>query len=101
MTAAPCARPNPASRHLPDPPGARPRRRGRTCGPRSASGKEHQLELADLQFVPADQCALFDPLTVEVGAVERADVVDGEGPVVAPPDLRVPAGHGDVVQEDI
>src|SRR5262245_6069901 len=100
VTAAPCARLVHASRHLPDPPG---KRTGRRVGswPRSASRKEHEFELADLELVPADQLALLDPLTVEVGAVQRADVVDGEAPPNAAPDLGVTSGHGDVVQEDV
>src|SRR5207245_10922381 len=68
---------------------------------RSTAAEEDQLDLADLERVPADQLALLDPLAIEVGAVQRADVVDGEGPLLPAPDLRVPPGHGDVVQEDV
>src|SRR6266536_1994806 len=98
--AVPCARP-PPSRHLPGPPGARPRRRARTSRPRSSRREEYQLELADLQLLATDQVALLDPFPVEVGAVQRADVMDGEAAAVAAPDLGVPAGHGDVVEEDV
>src|SRR3712207_2191527 len=41
---------------------------------RSTAGEEHQLELADLQLVAGDELAVLDPLAVQVGAVERADV---------------------------
>src|SRR5215207_6808877 len=66
----------------------------------SAAGEEHQLELADLQLVAGDELAVLDPLPVEVGAVQRADVVDGEA-VGAAADLGVAARDGDVVEEDV
>src|SRR4029453_16004925 len=44
----------------------------------STAGEEHQLELADLELVAGDELAVLDPLPVEVGAVQGADVVDGE-----------------------
>ena len=46
--------------------------------PGSTAGEEHQLELADLELVAGDELAVLDPLPVEVGAVQGADVVDGE-----------------------
>src|SRR5215216_5373497 len=67
----------------------------------STSGEEHQLELADLELVAGDQLAVLDPLPVQVGAVEGADVVDGEGAVGAAADLGVAARDGDVVEEDV
>src|SRR4029453_12233618 len=45
---------------------------------RSTAGEEHQLELADLQLVAGDELAVLHPLPVQVGAVQGADVVDGE-----------------------
>src|SRR6266540_7469091 len=81
-----CARPDPAS--------------PRPATSRSAAGEEDQLELADLQLVAGDQVAVLDPLPVEVGAIERAHVVDGEA-AAATGDLGVAARHGDVVQEDV
>src|SRR5215211_2455436 len=66
----------------------------------STSGEEHQLELADLELVAGDQLAVLDPLPVQVGAVQGADVVDGEG-VGPAADLRVAARDGDVVEEDV
>ena len=41
-----------------------------------------------------------DALAVEVGAVEAADVADDEAAALAD-ELRVPAGHGHVVEEDV
>src|SRR5690348_916304 len=62
--------------------------------------QEHQPELPDLQFVAAVQVSLFDPLSIEVGAVETADVVDGEGGAIVV-HLGMPAGHGDVIEKDV
>ena len=74
------------------------------CGSSSvqrATGEEDQAELADLHLVPAVQRDLLDPLTVDVGAVQAADVADGEHPAAVPAELHVPAGDGDVVEEDV
>src|SRR5690349_4469430 len=57
-----------------------------------------QLVLADLDFVAVLQAMRLDPAPVDVGAVQRAEIVDVEA-VPAPHDQRVVAGHGDVVQE--
>src|SRR5215218_7475236 len=66
----------------------------------STAGEEHQLELADLQLIAGDELAVLDPLAVEVGAVQGANVVDGEA-VGAAADLGVAARDGDVVEEDV
>ena len=42
------------------------------------AGEERQLELADLELVAVGERRLLDPLAVQVGAVERADVADLE-----------------------
>src|SRR6266567_8411469 len=74
------------------------------CGAGGGAGRgareEDQLELADLDLVAAGQGRGIDPLAVHEGAIEAAAVLQGEGAVLAP-DLGVPAGHGDVVQEDV
>ena len=55
-----------------------------TCAPPPRSDaaaraeQEHQAELAHLDLVTAAQVGLLDPLTVHVGAVQAADVADGE-----------------------
>src|SRR3546814_11282324 len=60
---------------------------------------EQQLERADLELVAIREGRVLDPLPVEVRAVERADVGQAVA-VVGLADLGVPAGHGDVVEED-
>src|ERR1044072_1329550 len=58
-----------------------------------------ELVLADLDLVAVGEPVRLDPATVDVGAVERAAVVDVEA--VAPPHQQgVVAGDGDVVEED-
>src|SRR3954447_26996657 len=90
-------------------PGARP-----GCGP-SGSGRPaegsvgvpisapsalqvSQLVLAHLELVPVLQLVRLDPAAVDVGAVERAEVVEIE-PVAPPHDQRVVARHRDVVEK--
>jgi hypothetical protein len=68
--------------------------------PGSTAGEEHQLELADLELVAGDELAVLHPLPVQVGAVQGADVVDGEA-AGATADLGVAARDGDVVEEDV
>ena len=58
-----------------------------------------QLVLADLDLVAVGEPVRLDPAAVDVGAVERAEVVDVEA-VAAPHQQRVVAGDGDVVEED-
>src|SRR3954447_17344985 len=67
---------------------------------RRGAGEEHQPELADPDLVTVLQQRVVDPVAVDVGPVEAADVVDPVGPVGAM-ELHVPAGHGDVVEEDV
>src|SRR5262245_51182931 len=58
-----------------------------------------QLELADLDLVTVLESVRLDSPSVDVGAVERAQVVDVE-PVLAPDQQSVVARDGHVVQED-
>src|SRR5947209_58972 len=67
-------------------------------GPRSCH--EHQPELADLDLVAVAQGGGLDALAVDVGAVEAADVADGERAALAV-ELGVAPGHGHVVEEDV
>src|SRR3546814_19923787 len=60
---------------------------------------EQQLERADLELVAIREGRVLDPLPVEVRAVERADVGQAVA-VVGLADLGVPAGPGDVGEED-
>src|SRR5450759_1509310 len=69
--------------------------RHRSCGRASI---EHETELADLDLVAGLEGGLFDPLPVDVRAVQGADVVDNEVITLATEGC-VGAGHGDVVQE--
>src|ERR1700761_5521568 len=69
-----------------------------TAGP--GAGQVHQPELADLHLVAAGQGRDVDPLAVDVRPVEAADVVHHEAAALAP-ELRVPPGHGHVVEEDV
>src|SRR5690606_15965102 len=66
-----------------------------------AAGEEHQPELADLHLVAVlQQHRPVDPVAVDVGAVEAADVADREALRTAA-ELRVPTGHGHVIEEDL
>src|SRR4051794_11967497 len=58
-----------------------------------------QLVLADLDLVAVGEAMGLDPAAVDVGAVERAEVVDVEA-VPTPHEKGVIAGDGDVVEED-
>src|SRR5680860_1512570 len=58
-----------------------------------------QLVLADLDLVAVGEPVRLDPAPVDVGAVERAEVVDVEA-VAAVDQQGVVAGDGDVVEED-
>src|SRR3954447_22057561 len=75
-----------------------------TAPPSSAglriAGEVDETELADLHLVAAGELHRLDPLAVEIGAVEAADVADGEAVGLAV-ELRVPARDGDVVEEDV
>src|SRR5919198_1069490 len=53
-----------------------------------ALGQVGQLVLADLQLVAVGQLVGLDPAPVDVGAVQRAEVVDVEA-VAAPDEQRV------------
>src|SRR2546423_13861394 len=66
----------------------------------SHAGQVHELELAYLHLVTVLQLGLLHPLAVEVGAVERSHVSHHVGPALAH-ELRMPSGHGDVVQENV
>src|SRR5664280_312956 len=59
-----------------------------------------QLELSDLHFVAAGQPRFVDPLAVHIGAVERTHVPDGCH-LIPRHKLRMPTGHGDVIEEDV
>ena len=52
---------------------------------------EDEPELADLHLVPAEQLGFLDPVAVDVGAVQAADVADGEP---GPRSGRTPRGGG-------
>jgi len=67
-------------------------------GPRGS--EKDQAELAYLDFVAVGQDCRLHRLTVDIGAVEAADVDDLEFAVLAP-ELGVPAADGDVIAEDI
>src|SRR3954447_1849749 len=67
---------------------------------RRGAGEEHQPELADPDFVAVLQQRVVDAVTVHVGAVQAAHVVHLVGAVGAM-ELHVPAGDGDVVEEDV
>jgi hypothetical protein len=57
--------------------------------------------LADLDLVAVPQDDLVDPITLHIGAVERAHVAHDEDAPGAAQELGVPAGDRDVVQEDV
>jgi hypothetical protein len=63
-------------------------------------GQKHQAELADLHLVAVCQHSGIHRLTVDVRAVEAADVDDLELAALEP-ELSVTAADGDVVEEDI
>src|ERR1019366_8221854 len=69
-------------------------------GLRRETGIEHEPELADLDLVAGLEDGLVDPLPVDVGAVQGADVVNQEGITLAP-ESRVLARYRDVVEEDV
>src|SRR5687768_2361917 len=63
-------------------------------------GEEHEPVLADLYFVAVGQLHFLDPVAVDVGAVEAADVTDRELVTRAVED-RMPTRHRDIVEEDL
>src|SRR4051794_9275470 len=67
---------------------------------RPGPGQEHQAVLADLDLVTTRQRDRLDALPVEVGAVEAPHVSYDEAAALAE-ELRVPAGDGHVVEEDV
>src|SRR4051794_26404765 len=66
----------------------------------TSAGEEGQLELADLQLVPVLEPVRVHALPVDVGAVERARVVEQPVPAAAH-ERRVLARDGDVVEEHV
>src|SRR5690606_1281651 len=68
--------------------------------PLLSAREEDEAELTDLHLVSALQGMFLDALPVDVGAVEAAHVAHGVL-AAAPVELGVPAGHGDVVEEDV
>src|SRR5680860_978234 len=70
-----------------------------TATPRSLLLQVAQLVLADLDLVAIGEPVRLDPPAVDVGAVERAEVVDVEA-VAAADQQRVVARDRDVVEED-
>src|SRR4051794_14442241 len=62
--------------------------------------QERQLVLADLQLVPVLEAVRLDAPPVDVGAVERAEIVEVEVAAAAH-DEGVVARDGDVVEEDV
>src|SRR5215470_19729734 len=67
---------------------------------RAPGPEERQPELAHLDLVPVVQRGLLDSLTVHVGAVQAAHVAHDK-PGSMPVELRMAAGHRDVVEEDV
>src|SRR4051794_36846372 len=63
-------------------------------------GQVHGPDLADLHLVPAGQRRRVDALAVDIGAVERTHVVHRVTTSFAA-ELRMPAGHGYIVEEDV
>jgi hypothetical protein len=63
-------------------------------------GEKDQAELAYLDFVAVGQDCRLHRLTVDVGAVEAADVDDLKFAVLSP-EFGVPAADGDVIAEDV
>src|SRR3954462_6271907 len=62
--------------------------------------EERELVLADLQLVAVLEAVRLDAPAVDVGAVERAEVVEVEVPTAAD-EQRMAARDGDVVEEDV
>src|SRR5690606_38265446 len=114
------------SQHLPDGEGTRPSR-SRSTHPRSpyldswafgrsgirlharprgpgleapAAGEVNQAELADLDLVTPGQQDLIDAVTVDVRAIEAADVAH-DVTLRNSAELRMPAGHRHVIEEDV
>src|SRR3954470_24121466 len=77
----------------------RPRARS-ALRPGLVPGEEDEPELADLDLVAVGEDGRVDRLPVDVGPVEAADVDHDELARVAP-ELRVPPGDRDVVEEDV
>src|SRR3954454_12026042 len=76
--------------------GAWSSRRGMSLSP----GDVRELELADLQLVAVLEPVRLDPMTVDVGAVERAEVVEVVVAAAAHEE-GVVARDGHVVEEDV
>jgi hypothetical protein len=66
------------------------------CG----AGQKHQSKFADLHLVAVRQHRRVHGFTVDVRAVEAADVDNLEFAAYAP-EFGVPAADGDVIEEDI
>ena len=64
------------------------------------AGQKHQSKFADLHLVAVRQHRRAHGFTVDVRAVEAADVDNLEF-AAYPPELGVPAADGDVIEEDI
>src|SRR4051812_47060111 len=77
---------------------ASPLASGRLAG--AGAGEVDEAELADLHLVAAGERGDVDRLAIDVGAVEAADVVDGEAAALAV-ELHVPAADRHVVEEDV
>src|SRR3954447_5768577 len=65
-----------------------------------STGDVRELELADLQLVAVLEPVRLDAMAVDVGAVERPEVVEEEVAAAAH-EQRVVARDGDVVEEDV
>src|SRR3954469_11159317 len=65
-----------------------------------STGDIRELELADLQLVAVLEPVRLDAVAVDVGAVERAEVVE-EVIAAAAHEQGVVARHRDVVEEDV
>src|SRR3954447_20741370 len=68
--------------------------------PGLSAGGVRELELADLQLVAVLEPVGLDAMAVDVGAVQRAEVVEEEVAAAAH-EQGVVARHGDVVEEDV
>ncbi len=67
---------------------------------RLVPGEEDEPVLADLDLVTVGELDPVDPVPVDVGAVQAADVADRER-VAGAVELRVPPRDGHVVEEDL
>jgi hypothetical protein len=67
---------------------------------RSGPGEKHQAVFADLDLVAVGQRRRLHRFTVEIGAVEAADV-DYREFAILQPELGVASPDGDVVEEDV